>query len=104
MQHKYTIYYMLGGEATDFEACQSYECDYRAFDPLTGVLVCRKLGDDGTFCEELAFPANFFMGEVKHRDVQTDHDKYMKKETEMQTAMRDIMNSKQEPNHGAEVG
>lgn len=103
MQHVYTIYYLLGGRDIEnveqqlfekgFEACQKYECDYRTVDPAFGVVICRKLGENGEFCEELIIPAPFYMGQKMHVGVNERHLIHMKKETDVQNIMTDMINN-----------
>ncbi len=117
MNHAYTIYFLAGGRgetAAEMElfkyglsACQQYECDYRIFDALTGLLICRRKDETGKFCEEFVIPSGFYMGEVLNENVQEKHDKHMKKETEMNNAMQEMMMKGGNGNctqPGAEVG
>jgi hypothetical protein len=76
-----------------FEACKSYECDYRTFDPAFGVLICRKKNEQGEFYEELTLPSTFYVGEIMHIGVNEKHQLHMKKETEMTEIMTDMINN-----------
>jgi hypothetical protein len=71
--------------------CQTYECDYRVFDALTGLLICRKKNEEGKFYEEFVIPAGFYMGEMLTEGVQEKHEKHMKRETEVNNAMQEMM-------------
>jgi len=117
MQHVYTIYYLLGGRDLEtaeqqlfengYNACQQYECDYRTFDPAFGVIICRKLNEDGEFCEEMMIPAPFYMGQKMHIGVKEKHALHMKTETNVQNMMTDMINNenknKNMPHNGVDA-
>ena len=117
MKPAYTIYYLAGGRGEQeaemelfnegLSKCQTYECDYRVFDALTGLLICRKKNDEGKFYEEFVIPAGFYMGELLNENVQEKHEKHMMREAEVNNAMQEMMlkggNGNCTP-PGAEVG
>jgi hypothetical protein len=117
MNHDYTIYYMIGGRGepesesnmylNGLDSCKKYECDYRVFDGLTGLLICRKKNEEGKFCEEFVIRSEFYIGEIMHNKVQEKHEKHMMREAEVNNAMQEMMlkggNGNCTP-PGAEVG